>query len=382
MERVDCIVVGAGVVGLAVARACAAAGMETVVLESEAGFGTGTSSRNSEVVHAGIYYAPGSLKAGSCVQGRRRLYAYCDARGVAHRRCGKLLVATDASQLPALEALARRAAVNGLVGPEEALVPLTAAQARALEPEVACVAALWSPSTGIVDSHGLMLALLGDAEAAGASLACGTRFVAARRSAHGFVVGTQAGGAPYELACGRLVIAAGLHAQAAAARVEGLPVETLPPARWVKGSYFSLVGVRPPFSRLVYPMPNALGLGVHATIDLAGHVRFGPDTELVDRLDYDVDPARAAAFVESVRAFWPGLPQDALQPAYAGIRPKIDGPDADFAVHGVETHGVPGLVGLYGIESPGLTACLPLADLVVSRLQGAAGDAGFSTRPF
>ena len=376
MERVDCIVVGAGIVGLAIARACALAGMETVVLEAEPVFGAGTSSRNSEVVHAGIYYPAGSLKARLCVEGRRRLYAYCERRGVAHRRCGKLLVATDPSQSPRLDALRASARANGLLDPDEALVPLTREQARSMEPEVACVAALWSPSTGIVDSHGLMMALLGDAEAAGAVLACSTRFTGARRGAAGFVVAMQAGDGAYELACEHLVNAAGLHAQAMAARIEGLPIGTIPSARWVKGNYFSLSGVRAPFSRLVYPMPNALGLGVHATVDLAGQVRFGPDTEPVDRLDYDVDPARVAAFADSVRAFWPGLPRDALQPAYAGIRPKLEAPDADFAVHGVDTHGIVGLVALYGIESPGLTACLPLADLVVARLRGAVGDAG------
>ena len=369
MERIDSIVVGAGVVGLAVARALACSGRDTVVLEAADSIGTGTSSRNSEVIHAGIYYPTGSRKAALCVRGRRLLYDYCASRGVAHRRVGKLLVATDAAQRPRLAALREQSVRNGLTAPGEALVPLDAAGARAIEPQVRCVEALWSPATGILDSHALMLALLGDAERAGAALACGTHLEGARRTGSGFVVRTQSAHGAYELACAEVVDCAGLAAQAVARRIEGLAPETIPAGRLVKGSYFSLSGCAAPFSHLVYPMPDALGLGVHATVDLAGQVRFGPDTEPVESPDYRVDAARAAAFYACIRQYWPALPDGALAPAYAGVRPKLAAADADFAILGPADHGLAGFVGLYGIESPGLTASLAIAEDVLACLQ-------------
>jgi len=362
MERVECVVVGAGVVGLALARALALRGREVVVLEAEERPGTGISARNSEVIHSGIYYPPGSLKARLCVEGRRALYAYCEARGVAHRRCGKLVVATDPSQLEGLRGLMARGVANG-VGD---LAWLDAAAARALEPRLACVAALHSPGTGIVDSHGLMRSLRADAEEAGAAVALRSPVVAGRRTAAGIEL--EVGGAePSTFLASRVYNAAGLGAQAVAGAVEGIRPGAVPPLRLAKGSYYALSGAAP-FSRLIYPVPVHGGLGVHLTLDLAGQARFGPDVEWVEREDYRVDPARADAFYAEVRRYWPGLPDDALQPAYAGIRPKLHGPGepaTDFLVQREDAHGVPGLVNLLGIESPGLTACLAIADEAV-----------------
>lgn len=365
MERVDAVVVGAGVVGLAVARALARRGLETVVLERERTFGTGTSARNSEVVHAGVYYPAGSLKAELCVRGKELLYAHCAARGVPHRRCGKFIVATSPAQCDALEALRDAAAANGV--PETAW--LTGAQARAAEPQLQCVAALDSTSTGIVDSHAFMLSLVGDLEGAGGAIAFGADVRGGRVGASGFELDVG-GDAPMALGADIVVNAAGLYAQAVAARLAGLPPAHVPPLHLAKGSYFSLAG-RAPFARLVYPVPEPGGLGVHLTLDLAGQARFGPDVEWVDTLDYDVDAGRAAAFVDAIRRYWPGLPDGALQPAYAGIRPKLAGPGApaaDFLIQGPREHGVPGLVNLFGIESPGLTASLALAEAVSARL--------------
>jgi len=370
MERIDAIVVGAGVIGLAVGRALAHRGLETVVLEREPAFGTGTSSRHSEVIHAGLYDAPGSLKARLCVAGRRALYAYLEAHGVAHRRCGKLVVAATSDQVPALQGIAARAKANGVEGLEW----LDGDEARRLEPALAGVSALHSSITGIVDSHGLMLAYLGDLEAAGGALARSSPLLAARVVAGGFVL--EVGGeAPMEVETRLLVNAAGLHAPSVAARIAALARKHVPPPRYAKGNYYALAG-RAPFSRLVYPVPEPGGLGVHLTLDLAGQARFGPDVEWLDvvdpdAIDYAVDPARARRFYAAIRRYWPALPDGALQPAYSGVRPKMQvpgGPPADFAIEGPAVHGTAGLVNLFGIESPGLTSSLAIADEVLARL--------------
>lgn len=366
MERIDCVVVGAGVVGLACARALARSGLDVVVLEAARAIGTGTSSRNSEVIHAGIYYPAGSLKARSCVRGKELLYDYLESRGIAYRRCGKLIVATDESQIPVLKGLQEKAAANGV----NDLRFLRAEEVKALEPELASVGALLSPSTGILDSHGLMLAYQGEAEDAGAMLAFDAPLLSGEATAEGILL--QVGGeAPMELLVGRLVNAAGLHAAELTRRIQGLPETARPPAWYCKGSYYTLAG-RAPFSHLIYPVPEAAGLGVHLTLDLGGQARFGPDTEWVEGPDdLDVDPARAADFYAAVRRYWPDLPDGALLPGYAGIRPKLTPPGAapsDFLIQGPADHGVPGLVNLFGIESPGLTASLALAEIVAEKL--------------
>ncbi|MEW5890014.1 MAG: NAD(P)/FAD-dependent oxidoreductase [Pseudomonadota bacterium] len=356
-EAVGAAVIGAGVIGLACARELARRGIDTVILEAGDAIGTQTSSRNSEVIHAGIYYPAGSLKARLCVSGRHELYEFCRSHGVAHRRCGKLIVATDVAQLDALEELREKARTNGV----EDLRLLTAAEARALEPELACRAALLSPATGIVDSHGLMLALLGEAQSRGAVLALRSPVLAG-------VVGRDlvlevSGAEPMRLRAERVINAAGLHAPRVAAALDGLALHHVPRAWLAKGNYYSLSG-RAPFSRLIYPVPEPGGLGVHLTLDLGGQARFGPDVEWVDDIDYRVDPQRAGRFYAEVRKYWPRLAEGALQPAYAGIRPKIAGPGApaaDFLIQGPAEHGVAGLLNLFGIESPGLTACLALA---------------------
>jgi L-2-hydroxyglutarate oxidase LhgO len=368
LERVEAIVVGAGVVGLAIGRALALAGREVLVLEAERHFGTGTSSRNSEVIHAGIYYPAGSLKARLCVEGRRMLYDYCAGRGVGHRRLGKLIVATREPQRETLRSILDGALANGV----ENIAMVDAAEARRLEPQLSCVAALHSRETGIVDSHGLMLALLADLEAAGGSLACASPFAGAERHGDGWIVRTG-GDAPFALEADLLVNAAGLQAQQVAAAIESLPPEHVPQRHLARGCYFQLAG-RAPFSRLVYPVPVAGGLGVHLTLDLGGQARFGPDVEWVDAIDYTVDPRRADAFYAEVREYWPQLPDDSLVPAYAGIRPKLAGPGepaADFVIAGPPSHGVGGLVNLFGIESPGLTACLAIGEHVRRLLDAA-----------
>ncbi|HEF4761965.1 TPA: NAD(P)/FAD-dependent oxidoreductase, partial [Pseudomonas putida] len=342
-------------------------GREVIVVEAGEGIGTGISSRNSEVIHAGIYYPSGSLKAQLCVEGKQRLYAFCDERGVRYQRLGKLIVATDETQHTALQRLLEQGRRNGV----DDLQWLDAEQARSLEPALSCVAALWSPSTGIVDSHGLMLALQGDAEAQGASLVFHTPMLSARCIEQGFEL--QMGGAePMTLSCRELINCAGLSAPEVASRIAGLPAHHVPKAHLCKGSYFSFCG-RAPFRHLVYPAPESAGLGVHMTLDLGGQARFGPDVEWVDSIDYRVDSRRADSFYEAIRRYWPGLPDNSLQPAYSGIRPKISGPSeaaADFRINGPAEHGVPGLVNLFGIESPGLTSCLALAERVVDSLTG------------
>ncbi len=377
MDKVDCLVIGAGVVGLAVARALARAGREVVIVEAAQAIGTGTSSRNSEVIHAGIYYPQGSRKAALCVAGNRALYAYCAERGVAHRRCGKLIVATAEAQVAELQAIEARAIANGVTD----LRWLSAAEAQAMEPAVRCVRALFSPSTGIVDSHGLMLALLGEAEQHGAMLALNSRVLSGRVTPEGIVIRTETrsdtdgdtdGG--MELLASHVINSAGLQAQAVAASIEGFPAAQVPPCFYAKGNYYSLAG-RSPFSRLVYPVPEPGGLGVHVTLDLAGQARFGPDVEWVNEIDYRVDPARAQRFYAAVRAYWPELPDDALLPAYSGIRPKL-GPagspesSADFRIEDASVHGVPGLVQLFGIESPGLTSALVIGETVAHSVLG------------
>ncbi|RQO81473.1 NAD(P)/FAD-dependent oxidoreductase [Acidovorax sp. FJL06] len=361
-EMVDCVVVGAGVVGLAVARALALQGREVLVLEAADAIGTGTSSRNSEVIHAGLYYPTGSLKARLCVQGKALLYAYCTERGVPHRRCGKLLVATSAAQLASVESIQARAQANGVLD----LQWLSRNEAQALEPALECVGALHSPSTGIVDSHAFMLALQGDLEHAGGLVALNSPLARAQ-CAQGAIYLEASDGT--RLQARTVVNAAGLHAPALAARFAGLDPAHVPTAHFAKGSYFTLTG-KAPFSRLIYPVPEAAGLGVHLTLDLGGQAKFGPDVQWVASADdLLVDPARGEAFYAEVRKYWPGLQDGALAPGYAGIRPKIHdagAPAADFVIQGPKAHGVPGLVNLFGIESPGLTSALAIAEHVAA----------------
>ncbi len=363
---IDCIVVGAGVVGLAIARALAQSGREVMVVEAAEGIGTGTSARNSEVIHAGIYYPAGSLKAKLCVQGRHMLYAYCAEKGVSHKRIGKLIVATSEEEIAKLDDILSKARVNGV----DDMELLSASQAQALEPALFCTAALLSPSTGIIDSHGLMLAYQGDAENAGAQCVFHTPLLSGEvRSEGGFNL--QFGGSDaMQLSCNVLINASGLHAPTLARRIRGIPEASIPTEYLCKGSYFTLQG-RAPFTRLIYPTPHHAGLGVHLTLDLGGQAKFGPDTEWIDNVDYDIDASRCDGFYEAVRTYWPGMPDASLTPGYTGIRPKVSGPHepaADFMIVGPATHGVPGLVNLFGIESPGLTSSLAIAQETLARL--------------
>ncbi|MEX2518371.1 MAG: NAD(P)/FAD-dependent oxidoreductase [Paracoccaceae bacterium] len=354
MEEVETVVIGAGVIGLALARELARRGREVLILEASGAFGSETSSRNSEVIHAGIYYPTGSLKARLCVEGRKRLYEYCATRGLEARPLGKLIVATTEEELAGVGRLAAQAALNGV----ERLRRLSGAEARAMEPELAAVGALHSPETGIVDCHGLMLSLLGEAETAGAMLALRAPAQSIHPCPRGFEVAVG-GEAPMRIRAREVVNASG-HA------APGLSAGVAPaPKAWMaKGNYFRLEG-RAPFSRLIYPAPVVGGLGVHLTLDLGGQARFGPDVEWVERAEYAVDPARGAAFYAAIRRYWPGLPDGALQPDYAGLRPKLAGPEsgeaADFRIEGPESHHRTGYLALYGIESPGLTAALAIA---------------------
>jgi L-2-hydroxyglutarate oxidase LhgO len=376
VPSVDTIVVGAGVVGLAIARAEAIAGRDVLVLEAAERFGTATSSRNSEVLHAGIFHPSAMLKARLCVAGRRALVRYCVERGVPHCRSGKLLVATDAEEMTLLETYATRAAANGLTG-AEALVPLSAAEARALEPELRCLTALSSPATTIVDVHALMRSLLADAEAHGAIVAYRSPVGRAVATPSGFRVTLDDGrgvagpnAATTTVASRRLVNAAGLGAPELARCIDNYDPTRIPRQYLTKGSYFTFRG-RSPFARPIYP-PQRGGCSVHATIDLGGQLKFGPDAELVDRLDYAVDERRAARFYAAIRTYWPSLPDDGLQPGYAGIRPRLHAPGEparDFVIEGPAAHGVAGLVQLFGIESPGLTACLAIAEHVGQLLE-------------
>ena len=359
MDHVDVVVVGAGVVGLACARALALSGREVLLLESASSFGTGVSSRNSEVIHAGLYYPNGSLKARHCVAGKRMLYEYCVQRGIPFRRCGKLLVATEETQIAQIETLLRNAAGNGV----DDLRLITAADAVAREPALRCIAALSSPSSGIIDSHAYMLSLLGDFENAGGTTVFNTPVSGGRVEKDGIIVLAQ----DADPLKARLVVnCAALGAQAVAAAIDGFPKEHVPLLHYARGVYFSISG-RSPFSHLIYPLPEAAGLGVHLTIDLGGQAKFGPDVEWIEQPSYEVDASRANAFYVEISKYWPGIRDHTLQPAYAGIRPKIHGPGepaADFCIAGRETHGVRGVINLFGIESPGLTASLSIAEQV------------------
>ncbi len=364
-DRVECVVIGAGVVGLAVARRLAMAGREVVVVERWDTIGTETSSRNSEIIHAGIYYPKDSLKARLCVAGKHALYDYGASHGVTHERCGKLIVATADDEIAELERLKGVAAGNGVPDLEW----LTAAEVAELEPNVFCVAALLSPSTGIIDSHSLMLAYQGDAEAAGASFAFHSPVDGGRIDDDGIVL--DIGGADPSTVKAEIVVnSAGLSAQTVAAGIDGIPAETIPPIHYAKGNYFT-IGGRPPFNRPIYPVPGQASLGVHSTVDMGGQVKFGPDVEWIETIDYDVDPRRADVFYDAVRKYYPALPDGALQPGYCGIRPKIQAqgePAKDFVIQGRDSHGVDGLANLYGIESPGLTSSLAIADRVAELL--------------
>jgi len=370
MDRIDTLVVGAGAVGLAVGRALAQVGREVVVAEAADGIGQGVSSRNSEVIHAGLYYTPGSSKARLCVRGKQMMVELCERQGVPHRACGKLVVATDEAQHAALKGLQDKADRNG--------VPvdwLTANQVRQREPALQCTAALWSPTTGIVDSHAFMLALQGDLERAGGMVALRSRVSGLRFTPQGAEVDVASEGTTSTWLASRVVNAAGLHAVALARQMQGLAAQQVPPAGFAKGSYFTLAG-RSPFQCLVYPAPVDAWLGVHLTLDLGGQARFGPDLEWLDvtapeAIDYAVDPARADGFEDAIRRYWPGLPSGALQPGYSGVRPKIHGPGEpapDFCIAGPAMHGVPGLVNLFGIESPGLTSSMAIGEAVAALL--------------
>lgn len=360
-----CIVVGAGVVGLAIARELALQGYDVLIAEQSEGIGTGTSSRNSEVIHAGIYYPAGSLKAKLCVKGRKLLYDYCEQRSVAHRRIGKLIVASDETEHDILRGIQKKAFANGV----DDLKWLDANQANDLEPALACTAALLSPSTGIIDSHGLMLAYQGDAQNAGAQAVFHCPMVGAKTISGGYEV-SFGGEDPISLTSEMLINAAGLSAPTLAKSIDRLDAKHIPPEYLCKGNYFNLQG-KAPFDHLIYPVPHTAGLGVHLTLDLGGQAKFGPDVQWIDHEEYDVDPKRCESFYEAVRRYWPDLKDGSLQPGYAGIRPKISGPDevaADFCISGPSEHGLPGLVNLFGIESPGLTASLAIAQEVCERL--------------
>ena len=360
----DALVVGAGAIGLAVAEGLARRGMRVAVLEKERGIGQGVSSRNSEVIHAGLYYPTGSLRARLCVEGRRRLYPFLERHGVAHERCGKLIVATDNEETPRLRALAAQAECNDVEG----LVWLSGGEARAREPELAAEAALLSTQSGILDSHGFMLALLGEIEENGGVLARNAPFLSAEPLDRGGFLVRAGGEAPTLVRTQRLVISAGLGAQSAATQIKGYRQDEIPPLHLGKGVYFRLAAPAP-FHSLVYPLPIPGALGTHYTRDLGGQARFGPDLEFVAEESYDVDPARAGAFAAAIRRYWPGLPADALEPDYAAIRPKIHGadePQPDFRIDGPERHGLPGLAALFGIESPGLTSSLAIGEHVAA----------------
>jgi len=359
------MVIGAGVVGLASARQAARAGHDVIVAEAADGIGTGTSSRNSEVIHAGLYYPTGSKRALHCPRSRRMLYAYCASHGIPHRKLGKLFIVTKDADIGKLEAIYKQALINGV----ENVTMLEAAEAKRMEPALHCVAAFHSAETGIIDSHRLMLALQGDLEDRGGAIAFNTPIERIARDGAGWRV--DFGGAePGTLLVDAVVNSAGHGAQGLARATEGYPAERVPKLVLAKGNYFGLT-CRSPFSRLIYPAPVPGGLGIHITIDLAGRARFGPDVEWVDTMNFDVDPRRGESFYAAIRTYWPGLPDNSLVADYAGIRPKLTGPGApaaDFMIDGPAEHGLPGLVQLFGIESPGLTSALSLAEEVVEKL--------------
>ena len=365
-DSVDCIVIGAGVVGLAIARELALQGREVLVLEEADAIGTVTSARNSEVIHAGLYYPTGSLKARLCVSGRAMMYDYMQERGIDHKRCGKLLVAIDADEEATLDEILAKAHANGV----DDMVRISVADAIAMEPNLTCTGALWSPSTGILDSHGFMLSLQGDAENNGAMISFQSRVIGGRVEEDGIVLKVSGEDGDMELGCKTLINAAGLGAQDIGLAMEGIANDTVPPLHYAKGSYFTLSG-KAPFERLIYPVPGPASLGTHYTCDLGGQGRFGPDIEWVDTIDYEVDPSRGDSFYAAIRRYWPDLEDGALDPAYSGVRPKVQAPGqpvADFIIQDSAAHGVKGLVNLYGIESPGLTSSLAIAEEVASRL--------------
>jgi L-2-hydroxyglutarate oxidase LhgO len=362
-DQIECVVIGAGVVGLAVARSLARAGREVLVLESESRPGTATSARNSGVIHAGLYYKAGSFKARFCVAGNRAMYEFCEARGVEHHNTGKLIIANGPEEEAVLRDLEKRAAVNAV--PDMSW--LSQRQARELEPEVRCTAALFCGTSGIVDQHGLMDAIEGELQGAGGQLVCDCPVESLTRTPAGYLVRTGGAGAT-EIEARWVVNSAGLQAVALLGRISDYPAARIPKLHYARGNYFTVAG-RSPFKHLIYPVPHAAGLGIHATIDLGRRVRFGPDVEWIDQIDYSVNTARAATFYEAIRSYWPGLPDDSLVPDYTGIRPKLHGPgepQPDFRIEGPADHGLPGLVNLLGIESPGLTSSLMIGDHVAS----------------
>ncbi|NQU57112.1 MAG: NAD(P)/FAD-dependent oxidoreductase [Rhodospirillales bacterium] len=365
-ENVDCVVIGAGVIGLAIARKLAISGRDVIVLEQADAIGTVTSARNSEVIHAGLYYPEGSLKARLCVAGRALLYDYLQERVINHQRCGKLVVATNEEEAAALDGILAKARINGV----DDMVKISAAEAHAMEPELSCVSALLSPSTGIFDSHSYMLNLQGDAENHGAVFAFLSTVTGGRIENGTISLEVSGEGETMTLDCRTVINAAGLGAQKIASSIEGFPITKVPPLHYAKGNYFTLAG-KAPFSHLVYPLPGKASLGTHYTRDLGGQGRFGPDVQWVDEIDYAVDPTRADSFYAAIRRYWPGLGDDTLKPAYSGIRPKVQAPGeptADFIIQDTKVHGIAGLVNLFGIESPGLTASLAIADEVARRL--------------
>ncbi|MBV6305056.1 NAD(P)/FAD-dependent oxidoreductase [Candidimonas humi] len=365
MEKIDCVVIGAGAIGLAIARALSMAGREVIILEAETAIGTHTSARNSEVIHAGISYAPGSLKGRLCVAGKNAMYEYCRERGIKHQRIGKLIVATDDTGIPALHKYVELAAAQGVTD----LRLLSRDEVADMEPEVACTAGLFSPSTGIVDSHGLMLAYLGDAENHGATLALQSKVEAGRAGPQGIVI--EVGGAePFTVSCKTVINAAGLGAQQVASRIDGMPAKLVPPIYYAIGHYFSLAR-KSPFKHLVYPTSREGSLRAHVTMDLGGQCKFGPDLSWRDTVDYEFDPAREPAFYEAVRRYYPNLQDGDLQPGYTGIRPRLAGPgsslhntETDFVIQDQSRHGVAGLINLFGMESPGLTSSLAIGQYV------------------
>ncbi len=362
MEKVDCLVIGAGVIGLAVARALALAGREVVVLETNDCIGSGMSSRNSEVIHAGIYYPRASLKARFCVDGRKRLYEYCKAHNVPFKRCGKFVIATSEQQQPGLQTILENARANGV----DDIVPLDRAEMRTREPQLRCCAALWSPSTGIIDSHSYMLALQGDLEDAGGAVVFDSSVTGGIVTNGKLVLDVHDSGDGFRLAANTVVNCAGIDGDKLAGAIEGININVIPEYSYAKGNYFSYSG-KAPFASLIYPVPDEYGLGIHVTLDMSGNIRFGPDVEWIDKPDYEVNPNRGELFYEAIRSYWPEVKSESLFPAYSGIRPKINGrglPAVDFCIQDETEHGVAGLINLFGIESPGLTSSLALADYV------------------